>query len=62
MDMLRNFFGIIVTNCRKRSLMIDREVKIVQDFDKIYSEYFAEVYKFVFSLCQNSVLAEEITQ
>ncbi len=42
--------------------MIDREVKIVQDFDKIYSEYFAEVYKFVFSLCQNSVLAEEITQ
>lgn len=34
----------------------------MQDFDKIYSEYFAEVYKFVFCLCQNSTLAEEITQ
>ena len=34
----------------------------MQDFDKVYSEYFAEVYKFVFCLCQNSTLAEEITQ
>jgi len=34
----------------------------VQDFDKIYSEYFSEVYKFAFSLCQNPTLAEEITQ
>ena len=34
----------------------------MQDFDKIYAEYFSEVYKFVLTLCQNSVLAEEITQ
>lgn len=34
----------------------------MQDFDKIYSEYFSEVYKFVLTLCQNSSLAEEITQ
>ncbi len=34
----------------------------MQDFDKIYSEYFAEVYKFVYALCQNQELAEEITQ
>ena len=34
----------------------------MQDFDKIYAEYFSEVYKFVFTLCQNPVLAEEITQ
>ena len=34
----------------------------MQDFDKIYAEYFGEVYKFVLSLCQNPVLAEEITQ
>ena len=34
----------------------------MQDFDKIYSEYFSEVYKFVLSLCQNPLLAEEITQ
>jgi len=34
----------------------------VEDFDKIYAEYFSEVYKFVLSMCQNPVLAEEITQ
>lgn len=34
----------------------------MQDFDKIYSDYFSEVYKFVLSLCQNPALAEEITQ
>jgi len=34
----------------------------VEDFDKIYTEYFSEVYKFVLSLCQNPELAEEITQ
>lgn len=36
--------------------------EVVQDFDSIYSEYFSEVYKFVLSLCQNSALAEEVTQ
>lgn len=34
----------------------------MQDFDKIYAEYFAQVYKFVVALCQNKDLAEEITQ
>lgn len=34
----------------------------MQDFDKIYAEYFAEVYKFTLVLCQNQSLAEEITQ
>jgi len=34
----------------------------VEDFDKIYTEYFSAVYKFVLSLCQNPELAEEITQ
>ena len=32
------------------------------DFDKIYAEYYSEVYKFVVSICQNPMLAEEITQ
>ena len=32
------------------------------DFDKIYAEYYSEVYKFVLTLCQNHTLAEEITQ
>lgn len=34
----------------------------MEDFDRIYSEYFSEIYKFVLSLCQNPALAEEITQ
>ena len=34
----------------------------MEDFDKIYAEYYSEVYKFVLSLCQNPMLAEEITQ
>lgn len=34
----------------------------MEDFDKIYAEYYLEVYKFVLTLCQNPTLAEEITQ
>lgn len=34
----------------------------MQDFDRIYREYFSEVYKFTLTLCQSSTLAEEITQ
>lgn len=34
----------------------------MQDFDRIYAEYFSEVYKFVLALCQDPALAEEITQ
>jgi len=34
----------------------------VEDFDRIYAEYYSEVYKFVLTLCQNQTLAEEITQ
>ena len=35
---------------------------MVEDFDKVYAEYYLEVYKFVLRLCQNPMLAEEITQ
>ena len=34
----------------------------MEDFEKIYVEYFSDVYQFVLSLCQNPALAEEITQ
>ena len=34
----------------------------MEDFDKIYADYYSEVYKFVLTLCQNPTLAEEITQ
>ena len=34
----------------------------MQDFDKIYSQYFSYVYKFVLALCHDSHIAEEITQ
>jgi RNA polymerase sigma factor, sigma-70 family len=32
------------------------------EFGKIYSEYFDDVYKYVYSLCHNSSVAEEVTQ
>ena len=32
------------------------------DFSKIYNEYFQNVYKYVYSLCHNESIAEEITQ
>ena len=34
----------------------------MEDFDKIYAEYYSAVYKFVLTLCQNPTLAEDITQ
>lgn len=34
----------------------------MQDFDKIYAEYYSIVYKFVMGLCQSRETAEEITQ
>jgi len=34
----------------------------VLEFEKIYSEYFDDVYKYVYSLCRNSSVAEEVTQ
>lgn len=32
------------------------------DFDRVYAEYFAKVYKFTLTLAQDPSLAEEITQ
>lgn len=34
----------------------------VEDFEAIYIRYFDSVYKYVFSLCKNESLAEEMTQ
>ena len=32
------------------------------DFEAIYTEHFQNVYKYVFSLCRNGAVAEEVTQ
>lgn len=32
------------------------------DFERVYRQYYPDVYKYVFSLCKNESLAEEITQ
>lgn len=32
------------------------------DFQDVYSEYFQDVYKYVYSLCRDEHLAEEVTQ
>ena len=34
----------------------------MEDFEAIYIQYFDSVYKYVFSLCGNEAIAEEITQ
>lgn len=34
----------------------------MDDFEAIYIQHFDSVYKYVFSLCRNEVVAEEITQ
>ena len=34
----------------------------IQDFEKIYAEYFSDVYRYALSLSQNELIAEEITQ
>jgi RNA polymerase sigma factor, sigma-70 family len=34
----------------------------VTDFETIYNENFHSVYKYILSLCQNEVMAEEVTQ
>ena len=34
----------------------------MQDFEKIYAEYFSDVYRYTLSLSQNESVAEEITQ
>lgn len=34
----------------------------MEDFEAIYVQYFDGVYKYVFSLCRNETIAEEITQ
>ena len=34
----------------------------MQDFEKIYAEYFSDVYRYALSLSQNESVAEEITQ
>ena len=32
------------------------------DFNDIYAQYFRDVYRYVFSLCKNETIAEDVTQ
>lgn len=34
----------------------------IPDFESIYTDYFADVYKYILSICRNETVAEEITQ
>lgn len=34
----------------------------MRDFERIYADYFTVVYRFIFGLCGDAVLAEEVTQ
>ena len=33
-----------------------------KDFEEIYNKYFKDVYKFIYSICNNEHIAEEVTQ
>lgn len=33
-----------------------------KDFEEIYNQYFKDVYKFIYSICRNEHVAEEVTQ
>ena len=46
----------------KHLSLIDEGGENMADFEVIYTEYFQNVYKYVYSLCRNEVIAEEITQ
>lgn len=61
----------IVKKSRKKSetlkrfmlgLVLQSGGEEMTDFEKIYSEYFPGVYRYVFSLCRDETEAEEITQ
>ena len=39
-----------------------RVVKIVDTFESIYTEYFSRVYGFIYRMCRDDDLAEELTQ
>jgi len=34
----------------------------VAKFDEMYAQYFKDVYRYVFSLCRNETIAEDVTQ
>ncbi len=34
----------------------------MQEFEELYKEYYPQVYKYILKLCQDEILAEEITQ
>ncbi len=39
-----------------------KEAECVIDFEKVYSEYYDTVYRYILSLCKDEAWAEEITQ
>ena len=34
----------------------------MEDFEAVYAQYFRQVYQYIFSLCGNEAVAEEVTQ
>lgn len=46
----------------KRLILYERMKSLEQDIEKIYKEHMQTVYNYVFCLCNNKSLAEEVTQ
>ena len=53
---------MIVTKYSVGSLMDERQVVNVPEFQEVYELYFRDVYKYVLALCRDEHLAEEVTQ
>lgn len=53
---------IFVTKFILGSLMVERQVVDVPEFQEVYERYFKDVYKYVLALCRDEHMAEEVTQ
>ena len=51
-----------VTNLNFIRHICRRRIKVMQDIEKIYEEYFEIVNKYLFCLTHNSDISEELTQ
>lgn len=56
------FFEEFCNKLKKETSYIQRRIKVVQDIEEIYVEYFETVNKYLFCLTRNYDISEELTQ
>lgn len=53
---------LILASLNNRADNLDEWSDLVEDFEKIYSDYYDTVFRYVLSLCRDGCFAEEIVQ